>query len=221
MKQTCTRLLRHEYIVPELFLLLMTSLFTFYHCLLSTIIFCRFRVIGILCTLHLPYLTPYCTLPLILPFVTLHLTLPYILTHILPFVTLYLTLSYLIPYVTFYLTLCLTLPYLTLPYLLPYLTSYLCRESDWNWANSLHPWSVMGCESAMVAALLWTVAGAAHAACFSAACYPLQTVVDISWGLAPCLSLRKRGAGELRSIYLCKKFSQKPNRKCGNGSGAV
>ncbi len=37
----------HEYIAPELFLLLMTSLFTFYHCLLSTIIFCRFHVIGV------------------------------------------------------------------------------------------------------------------------------------------------------------------------------
>ncbi len=30
-----------EYIAPELFLLLMTSLFTFYRCLLSAIIFCR------------------------------------------------------------------------------------------------------------------------------------------------------------------------------------
>ncbi len=68
----------YEYIAPELFLLLMTSLFTFYHCLLSAIIFCRFRVVGVFRTLHLPYLTWYCTLPLILPFVTLHLTLPYL-----------------------------------------------------------------------------------------------------------------------------------------------
>ncbi len=45
------RILGHEYIAPELFLLLMTSLFTFYHFLLSAIIFavifCRFHVTGV------------------------------------------------------------------------------------------------------------------------------------------------------------------------------
>ncbi len=37
--------LKDEYVAPELFLLLMKSLFTFYHCLLSAIIFYGFHVI--------------------------------------------------------------------------------------------------------------------------------------------------------------------------------
>ncbi len=40
--------IRHEYIAPELFLLLMTSLFTFYRCLLSAIIFCLCIIIFLL-----------------------------------------------------------------------------------------------------------------------------------------------------------------------------
>ncbi len=121
------------------------SLFTFYRSLLSAIIFCHFHVIGIVHTLHLPYLTTYCTLPRILTFITLHLTLPYLvvylisyllLPYILPYLTLLLTLhfafcyliSYLtfcliLPYLTLPLTLCFALPYLTLPYILPYVTS--------------------------------------------------------------------------------------------------
>ncbi len=117
----------YEYIAPELFLLLMTSLFTFPYHFLSFSCYWRPPV---------PYI--YLTLPHIsLPFVTLHLTLPYLisylslpyilpyLTYVLPFVTL--------PYLTSYLTLLLTLPYhisyltfcLALPYILTYLTSYL------------------------------------------------------------------------------------------------
>ncbi len=92
-----------EYIVPELFLFLMMSLFTFYHYLLSAIIFCCFHVIGIGCTLHLPYLTSY--LPTF-HYLTSYLTLPYIL----PFVTLPCTL----PYLTFCLTLRFVFHYLTL-----------------------------------------------------------------------------------------------------------
>ncbi len=123
---------RYEYIAPELFLLLITSLFTFYQCLLSTLL----ALVG---TLHLPYLTfisSHLSLPYILPYLTsyltfryltLYLTLHFALPYLMPFITL--------PYLTFYLTLpyhisfCLTLPYLV-PYLtfcltLPYLTSYL------------------------------------------------------------------------------------------------
>ncbi len=97
-------------------LLLMMSLFTFY-VFTFAIIFCRFRVIGIVHTLHLPYLALY----LILPFVTLHLTLTYLMFCLtlpltLCFALSYLTLSYILPYLTSYLTLPLTF-YLTLPYL--------------------------------------------------------------------------------------------------------
>ncbi len=56
----------HEYIAPDLFLLLMMSLFTFYHCLLTAIIFCRFLIIGIslYSTFTLPYLiSSYLSLP--------------------------------------------------------------------------------------------------------------------------------------------------------------
>ncbi len=81
-----------------------------------------------------------------------------------------------------------------------------CKESDWSWANSPHPWSVMRCESTIVATSLWTAAGAAHAARFSATCYSLRTVVDISCGLAPCSSSIKRGTGELLSIIFIRKF---------------
>ncbi len=72
-----------EYITPELFLLLMTLLFTFYRCLLSAIIFVVFVLLA--GTLHLPFLTSYLTLP--------YLTLPYLLPYILPC----LTLSYVLP----------------------------------------------------------------------------------------------------------------------------
>ncbi len=95
----------YEYITPELFLLLMTSLFTFYHCLLSAIIFCHFHVIGVgpYPTFTLPYLiSSYLLLPYILPYLTSYLptfryltsylTLPHIF---LPFVTLHLTLPHL------------------------------------------------------------------------------------------------------------------------------
>ncbi len=97
--------------------LLMTSLFTFYQCLLSVIIFRRFRVIGVVRNPHLPYFTLYCTLPHILPFVTLHLTLPYFV----PFLTVCLTLPYIftLPYFLLY-----VLPFLTLPYLTSHLTPY-------------------------------------------------------------------------------------------------
>ncbi len=104
----------NEYVTPELFLLLMTSLFTFrYHFLSFSCYWCWL----------VPYI--YLTSPhIFLPFITLHLTLPYLIS---PFVTLTCTL----PYLTFcltllYLTFCLSLPYLTLhltiPYFLPYLT---------------------------------------------------------------------------------------------------
>ncbi len=98
---------RHEYVAPELFLLLMTTLFTFYHCLLSTIIFCRFHVIGIphptftlpyliSSFLSLPYLVPYLTFCLSLPYLTLHLTLPYFV----PYLTMSPTLHFALPYLT-------------------------------------------------------------------------------------------------------------------------
>ncbi len=96
----------NEYIAPELFLLLMTSLFAFYHCLLSPIIFCRFHVIGVPYIYFTSYLPTFC-------YLASYLTLP----HILPYLTFCLTL----PYLTF----CLSLPYLTLPYVLPYLTLHL------------------------------------------------------------------------------------------------
>ncbi len=133
----------------------MTSLFTFYHCLLSAIIFCHFHVIGVnpYPTFTLPYLvSSYLSLPYILPYLTsyltfhyltLYLTLPYIcltLRFAFCYLILRLTLPYLLPYICFalpyiltyltsYFTFCPTLhfarPYLTLRLTLPYLTSYL------------------------------------------------------------------------------------------------
>ncbi len=73
--------LKHQYIAPELFLLLMTSLFTFYHCLLSAIFCVVFMLLASARTLHLPYLTSY--IPTFC-YLTSYLTLP----HILPFITL-------------------------------------------------------------------------------------------------------------------------------------
>ncbi len=121
-----------EYIAPELFLLLMTSLFTFYHFLLSAIIFCRFHLIGGLYpTFTLPYcvsssfryLTSYLTSDLTFCYLTLYLTLPYILPYLTLRFAFYLTLPYVLPYLTPF----LTLPYLTisltLHFALPYLTS--------------------------------------------------------------------------------------------------
>ncbi len=139
---TNTSLLSY-FIVDDVIVALFTSYGVYFlRCLLSTIIFCRFHVIGVVHTLHLPYLTLYCTLPHILPFVTLHLTLPYLVPYILHYLTLpyvlpSVTLPYLLPYVlrylTSYLMFCLTLPKITLhltlalslPYVLPYLTWYL------------------------------------------------------------------------------------------------
>ncbi len=133
----------YEYIAPELFLLLMTALFTFYHCLLSTIIFYRFHVIGVdlYPTFTLPYLIPsYLLLPYTIPYftsyltfryltlyLTLHfafcyLTLPYLLPYILPCFTLHLNLPYLLPYILLNVPLTLHFAYRTLPYILHYLT---------------------------------------------------------------------------------------------------
>ncbi len=58
LKSLTSNIEGHENIAPELFLLLMTSLFTFDHCLLSAIIFYRFHVIGVhpYPTFTLPYL---------------------------------------------------------------------------------------------------------------------------------------------------------------------
>ncbi len=120
----------YKYIAPELYSLLMTSLFTFYHCLLSPIIFYRFHVIGVgpYPTFTLPYLIfSYLSLSYILPYLTSYLTFRYLTLHFaLPYLTLcfafrYLTLCLTLPYL---LTLHLNLPYL-LPYILPYLTFYL------------------------------------------------------------------------------------------------
>ncbi len=99
----------YEYIAPELFLLLMMSLFTFYRCLLSAVIF----VVFVLLVSFVPY--SYLNLPLTLPYLTVSLTLHFAL----PYLTLPLTLRF-----TLTLTLRFTLPY-PLPYVLPYLTSYL------------------------------------------------------------------------------------------------
>ncbi len=128
----------YKYIDPELFLLLMTSLFTFYGVYFLISFFVVFVLLA--SSLSYIYLTLSCTLPHILPFVTLHPTLPFILPYhtlpltlrfALPYLTLRLTLpitlhfalSYLtLPYLSSYITLPRTLPYLTLPYLVPYLT---------------------------------------------------------------------------------------------------
>ncbi len=93
----------HECIPSELFLLLMTSLFTFHYHFLSFSCYWRRPVPNI-----------YLTLPhIFLPFITLHLTLPYLISYLS------------LPYLTFCLTLRFTFRYLTLPYILPYLSSYL------------------------------------------------------------------------------------------------
>ncbi len=52
----CTVL--NKYIAPELFLLFMTSLFTFYRCLLSAVIFCLCIIIFLLVVLLLTLYTP-------------------------------------------------------------------------------------------------------------------------------------------------------------------
>ncbi len=122
--------LLYEYIAPELFLLLMTSLFTFYHFLLSSIIFYRFHVIGVgpYPTFTLPYfISSYLSLPYILPYLISYLLLPYLVPYLklhfaLPYPTLcfafrylilHLTLPYFLPYLTISLTLHFALPYLT------------------------------------------------------------------------------------------------------------
>ncbi len=116
-----------EYIAPELFLLLIISLFTFYHCLLYAIIFCRFHVIGVG-----PYPTFILHCLMFLPFISLHLTLPYLIYYLsLPYLVPYLTLHFALPYLTF----CLSLPYFTLPYILPCLTLPYLTSGVYNVSN--------------------------------------------------------------------------------------
>ncbi len=108
------------YIIPELFLLLMTSLFTFrYHFLSFSCYWCR-PVSYIYLTLphiFLPFVTyilPNLTSYFTFRYLTLYLTLPYILPYLtLRFAFRCLTLSYVLPYLTISLTLHFALPYLT------------------------------------------------------------------------------------------------------------
>ncbi len=93
-----------EYIHPELFLLLMTSLFTFHYHFLWFSCYWRRPV---------PYI--FLTLPhIFLSFVTLHLILPYLISYLsLPYLVPYLTLHFALPYLTLH----FAFHYLTLPYL--------------------------------------------------------------------------------------------------------
>ncbi len=109
---------KYEYITLELFLLLMTSLFTFYHCFTFCYHFLLFScywhqpvpyIYFTLPHIFLPFVTlPYLTFCLLLPYLTLRLTLPYDISYF----TFSLALPYILTYLTSYLTFCITLPYL-------------------------------------------------------------------------------------------------------------